>query len=111
MKLITYWELHFDQFRAFFKNLNFHYSAAKFCASCLLTALCVCEFLAKNKMTVIPHPLYSTDLVLCHFFVFPKLRMALKGRSFNHITIIPVKFQDALAKFQTVHVRMLLMVV
>jgi len=36
------------------------------------------NFWLQNKLTVIPHPLYSPDVVLCDFFIFPKLRMALK---------------------------------
>ena len=30
--------------------------------------------LAKNNMTVIPHPPYSPDLAPCDFFLFPKLK-------------------------------------
>jgi len=52
-------------------------------ASCLLTALSVCvNFWLQNKMTAIPHPLYSPDMVLCDFFSFPKLRMGLKFSSY-----------------------------
>ena len=33
-------------------------------------------------MTVVPHPPYSPDLAPCDFFLFPKLKMKLKGRRF-----------------------------
>ena len=33
----------------------------------------VSQFLAKNNMTVIPHPPYSPDLATCDFFLFPNL--------------------------------------
>ena len=35
----------------------------------------VSQFLAKNNMTVIPHPLYSSDLPPCDFFLFSKLKL------------------------------------
>jgi len=45
----------------------------------------VSQFLAKNNMTVIPHPLYSPDLAPCDFFLFPKLKLRMKGRRFDTI--------------------------
>jgi hypothetical protein len=41
------------------------------------------QFLMKHKMTVIPHPLYSPDLASCDFFLFPKMKLKLKGRQFD----------------------------
>jgi len=41
------------------------------------------QFLAKNKITVIPHPPYSPDLAPCDFFIFPKLKLKLKGCQFD----------------------------
>lgn len=69
----------------------------------LLTALSVHEFLATNKMTVIPHPPYSSHLAPCDFFLFPQLKMALKGRRFNETTWVQAKLWDELAAFQRVH--------
>jgi hypothetical protein len=37
------------------------------------------QFLAKHKMAVIPHPPYSPDLAPCDFFLFPKMKLKLKG--------------------------------
>jgi hypothetical protein len=31
-------------------------------------------------MAVIPHPPYTPDLAPCDFFLFPKLKLKLKGR-------------------------------
>ena len=45
----------------------------------------VSQFLAKNNMTVIPHPPYSPDLAPCDFFLFPKLKLQMKGRRFDTI--------------------------
>jgi len=41
------------------------------------------NFLAKNKMTVVPQPPYSPDLAPADFFLFPKLKSTLKGRRFD----------------------------
>jgi transposase len=43
----------------------------------------VCNFLAKNEMTVVPQPPYSPDLAPANFFLFPKLKSSLKGRCFD----------------------------
>jgi len=47
------------------------------------SAVSVEEFLAENKMTVIPHLPYSLDLALCDVFYFAKLKVVLKGRRFD----------------------------
>jgi hypothetical protein len=36
-------------------------------------------------MTVIPNPPYSADLAPCDFFLFPKIKLQLKGRRFDTI--------------------------
>jgi histone-lysine N-methyltransferase SETMAR len=46
------------------------------------TSLAVRKFLTKNNMTTVPHPAYSPDLDPCHFYVFPKMKLRLKGRRF-----------------------------
>jgi len=43
----------------------------------------VSQFLAKNNMTEIPHPPYSPNLAPCDFFLFPKLKLRMKGRRFD----------------------------
>jgi predicted acetyltransferase len=34
-------------------------------------------------MAVMPHPPYSPDLATCDFFLFPKMKLKLKGRRFD----------------------------
>ncbi|PNF37365.1 hypothetical protein B7P43_G17725, partial [Cryptotermes secundus] len=70
------------------------------------------QFLAKNKMAVVPHPLYSRDLAPCNFFLFPKMKIKLKGRRFDTVeeiqeetqmvpNTLPKKdFKDASEKWQ-----------
>jgi len=41
------------------------------------------QFLAKNKMALIPHPPYSPDLTPCDFLLFPKIKLKLKGCHFD----------------------------
>jgi hypothetical protein len=36
-------------------------------------------FMAKGKMTVVPHPTFSPDLLPRHFLLLPELNIALKG--------------------------------
>jgi hypothetical protein len=36
-------------------------------------------------MAVDPHPPYSPDLAPCDFFLFPKMKLKLKGRRFDTI--------------------------
>jgi len=43
----------------------------------------VSQFLAKNSMTVVPHPPYSPDLAPCDFSLFPKLKLRMKGQRFD----------------------------
>jgi len=48
-------------------------------------ALLTRRFLTDNNMTVVPHPPYSPDLATSDFFLFPKLKMKLKGRRFQTV--------------------------
>jgi histone-lysine N-methyltransferase SETMAR len=45
-------------------------------------ALSIREFLAEKKIPVLPHPSYSPDLVPSNFFLFPKIKFFLKGKTF-----------------------------
>jgi len=56
----------------------------------------VSQFLAKNNMTVIPYPPYSPDLAFCDFFLFPKLKLRMKGRTFVTTEEIQEKSQRVL---------------
>ena len=54
-------------------------------------ALSVQQFLAKNNMTVIPHPPYSPDLAPCDFFLFPRMKGQMKGTSFADVSEVKKK--------------------
>lgn len=48
-------------------------------------ALRVREFLAKHQVPTVPHPPYSPDLAPADFFLFPRIKSALKGTRFSSI--------------------------
>jgi len=52
-------------------------------------------FLTDNKVTVVPHPPYSPDLAPSDF-LFPKLKMKLKGRRFQTLEEIQAESQTFL---------------
>jgi histone-lysine N-methyltransferase SETMAR len=54
------------------------------------------QFLAKNKMAVIPHPPYSPDLAPRDLFLFPKTKLTLKGRGFDTTEEIQAESQRVL---------------
>jgi len=56
----------------------------------------ISQFLAKNSMTVVPHPPYSPDLAPCDFFLFPKLKLRMKGRRLDTIEEIQEESQQVL---------------
>lgn len=51
-------------------------------------AILVRDYLAKRNVCVIDHPPYSPDLAPCDFFLFPKLKMPLKGCYFDDVDTI-----------------------
>jgi hypothetical protein len=52
------------------------------------------EFLAHNSIISLPHPPYSPDLAPCNFFLFPKMKLQLKGRRFNKVEEIQCESQN-----------------
>jgi hypothetical protein len=50
--------------------------------------LTVQRFLVKNLIMKLDHPPYSPDLAPCDFWLFPKLKTALKGHRFSDIADI-----------------------
>jgi transposase len=60
------------------------------------TSVLTQQFLAKNKMVVIPHPPYSPDLAPCDFFLFPKMKLKLKGHHFDTTEEIQAESQRVL---------------
>jgi len=61
------------------------------------TSLVTREFLTKNNVTTVPHPAYSPDLAPCDFYVFPKMKLRLKGRRFVSIEEIRAESQQVLS--------------
>jgi len=57
-------------------------------------------FSTDNHMIVVPHPPYSSDLAPSHFFLFPKLKMKLKGRRFRTLEEIQAESQAVLNKLR-----------
>ena len=49
------------------------------------TSLLVRQFLSNKNITVCPHPPYSPDLAPCDFWLFPKVKMTMKGKRFESI--------------------------
>lgn len=49
------------------------------------TALIIRDFLTKHGTTVIAQAPYSPDLAPCDFFLFPKLKLPLRGKRFESI--------------------------
>ena len=49
------------------------------------------EFLDKNKTVIMPQPPYSPDLALADFFLFPKVKTAIKEKRFATIEEIREK--------------------
>jgi hypothetical protein len=47
-------------------------------------------------MTVIPHSPYPPDLAPCDYFLFPKMKLKLKGRRFDTIEEIQAESQRVL---------------
>jgi len=60
------------------------------------TALSVQQFLAKNNMTVIPHPPYSPDLAPCDFFLFPRMKGQMKGKYLVDVSEVKKKILEVL---------------
>jgi hypothetical protein len=54
------------------------------------------NFLARYKMTVIPHPPHSPHLAPCDIFLFPKTKLKLKGRRFDTIEQLQAEWQTVL---------------
>jgi len=54
-------------------------------------SLIIHSYLVKHQTSIAPHPPYSLDLVPADFFLFPKLKIALKGRPFQTIGEIQEK--------------------
>jgi hypothetical protein len=61
-------------------------------------ALSVKMFLAKHKMPVLEHPPYSPDIAPCDFFLFPKIKSALKGTCFTPTDAVKAKAMEVMKR-------------
>jgi [histone H3]-lysine36 N-dimethyltransferase SETMAR len=59
----------------------------------------VLEFLDQQRITKLEHPPYSPDLAPLDFFVFPRLKKALRGRSFSNRQHIGQAISEVLEAF------------
>ena len=59
-------------------------------------SMLVREFLAKNNTAIMPQPRYLLDLAPANFFLFPKLKTAMKGKRFATIVEIKAKSKQEL---------------
>jgi histone-lysine N-methyltransferase SETMAR len=55
------------------------------------SALSVKRFLVKHNIPVLEHPPYSPDLAPCDFYLFPKVKSALKGTRFETVEAVKEK--------------------
>ena len=60
--------------------------------------LSVKTFLMKHKITELEHPPYSPDLAPCDFFLFPKIKSALKGTRFESVDAVKAKAMELMNK-------------
>jgi hypothetical protein len=59
-------------------------------------SLLVREFLTNHDMLSLPHLPYSPDLAPADFFLFPKMKMQLSGRSFHTVAENQCKSQKVM---------------
>lgn len=48
-------------------------------------------FLAKHSIPLLDHPPYSPDLATCDFYLFPKVKSALKGTKIESVEAVKEK--------------------
>jgi len=58
------------------------------------------DFLAHKGIITLSHPPYSPDLAPCDFFLFPKMKLQLKGRRFDRVEKIQRESQIVLGREQ-----------
>jgi histone-lysine N-methyltransferase SETMAR len=63
-------------------------------------AASVCQFFTQKNVTTLYHPPYSPDLSPPDYFLFPKLKMKLKGLHFADVAVIQDVVTDELKKVQ-----------
>jgi transposase len=71
-------------------------------------ALAAREFLAHNNVTTFPHPPYSPDLAPCDFFLFPKMKLLLKGRRFDGLEDIQRESQNVYYRIKELCIKLVI---
>ena len=59
-------------------------------------AVAVQEFLARKQVCMFHYPPYSPDLSPCDYFLFPKLKLPLKGHLFKNVQVIQTAVTSSL---------------
>ena len=103
IKLLTFWE--------FIKVSSEHYGRKSgYVSDCSNPVPCtsssvlfVHEFLARTKVTSLPHHPYSPGFVPHDHSLFQRPNMALKRKRFNDTITIQAKLWAATAKLKTMH--------
>ena len=93
-------------------DLNMRRVSAKFLPRVLTVEQKEQQFLSNKHITVCPHPPYAPDLAPCDFWLFPKVKMTMKGKHFESIqdieaattaqlkTLTKEDFQNYIRKWQ-----------
>jgi hypothetical protein len=63
-------------------------------------ALLTREFLTHDSIITLPHLPYSPDLAPCDIFLFPKMKLQLRGRRFDRVKEIQQESQYVLGMLQ-----------
>jgi len=58
------------------------------------------EFLAHNSIIALPQPPYSPNLAPCDFFLFPTMKLQLKGHRFDTVEEIQRELQNVLGRLR-----------
>ncbi|EZA53809.1 Histone-lysine N-methyltransferase SETMAR, partial [Ooceraea biroi] len=58
--------------------------------------IAVRQFVGKKGIVMLDRPPYSPDLAPCDYFLFPKLKIAVKGTRYNDITDIEAAVTEVL---------------
>ena len=60
------------------------------------TSHLVRDYLTKNNVHIVPQAPYSPDMAPCDFFLFPKLKLPLRGKHFETIEVIKENSKNTL---------------
>lgn len=69
------------------------------------TACIIRDFFTKHGTTVIAQAPYSADMAPCDFFLFPKLKLPLRGTRFDSIEDIEKKFAERAERYSSSRLR------